>query len=89
MSKRIRTRVSCVQCPKCKDIIYSRAHYDFHSCTCKEITIDGGFDYMHVGWKSGKSPDTIIKYVNATRSDLYNDWNYMKDQYGIIKVVKK
>ena len=84
VKKRIRTRVSCVRCSKCKDIIYSRARHDWHNCTCGNISIDGGFDYCHYGFTI-KPPKRVIKYINATRSQLYQDWNYQKDKYGIIK----
>ena len=41
--------VSTIQCPKCKDTIYSRTRHDFRSCSCKSIFIDGGLDYTKVG----------------------------------------
>jgi len=79
-----KTRVHAIQCPKCKDIIYSRARHDYHSCTCGDVTIDGGFDYMHCSWKV-KPPKELIKYIPVTRTRLFVDWNFRRDQFGIIK----
>jgi len=77
-------RVNAIQCPKCKDIIYSRARHDFRGCTCGEVYVDGGFDYMRVGFKK-KSPRHVKKYIKATKDALYSDWNYSKDKFGLIK----
>jgi len=34
-------KVSAICCPKCKNIIYSRARHDCRSCSCGEVYIDG------------------------------------------------
>jgi hypothetical protein len=88
-------KVSAIQCPKCKDIIYSRAVHDYHGCSCPKgkhgestgVTIDGGFDYVHVGWANDikTSPEVISIEVDATIQDLYNDWNNRADKFGLIK----
>lgn len=82
MKKKI--RVSCIECPKCGDLIYSRAHHDYHSCSCGDIAIDGGLEYIRVAWKTAR-PTHHIRYVNATKNDLYQDWNNRENKFGIIK----
>lgn len=82
-------KVSAIQCQKCKDIIYSRAHHDFHWCSCHSVAIDGGFDYVKI---CGNREDfeSVNYEVKATKKELYDDWNKMKDKYGVVKTkVKK
>jgi len=73
--------VNAVTCPKCKWTIYSRAHHDFHWCSCKEVAIDGGFDYVKLNFTTEKPP-VIRILVEATRQDLYYDWNQGTEKFG-------
>lgn len=83
--KTIRTRVRTVTCPKCGLEMYSRARHDCHGCKCGTI-VDGGFDYLRFGWPNGREkPKTRIRYVNATRQELFNDWNKQLNKFGFIK----
>lgn len=79
--------ISAVQCPHCKDIIFSRARHDFRSCSCQKICIDGGRDYLKLGWSDGPNPPEIIRIelFEITEKDLVDDWNYRKDRYGCVK----
>lgn len=90
MSNKGMTKVKAIQCQKCKDIIFSRAVHDYHSCTCGNVTIDGGFDYIHYWWERSviKKPRIIQKYIKTTRAQLYNDWNCQIDKFGTIKEKK-
>ena len=78
-------KVYAVQCTRCKDIIYSRAHHDCRYCTCGKSMIDGGFEYSRIGG----NPTPVAKIIKATKKELYDDWNLKKDKYGIIKGVTK
>ena len=74
-----------IQCPNCKDVIFSRARHDFRSCSCGSVAIDGGFDYTRI--VPLKRPEvsiskTIAIDVSATRQDLYKDWNEGIDKFG-------
>ncbi len=81
----IRTRVLTVTCPKCGAEMYSRARHDYHGCKCG-TTVDGGFDYLRFGWPNGcQKPETRVRYVNATRWQLYDDWNRHLEKFGFIK----
>ena len=78
----VRTRVTTTICPNCKDEFYSRAHHDFHYCSCGDTAVDGGFDYVKVLFKNPITYRT--RYVNATKPELYDDWNTRADKYGFI-----
>lgn len=76
--------VGAVQCPKCLNIIISLYHYDCHHCSCGQTMIDGGRDYMRVGYAPGQQPHHIqIELVSGlTFSDLANPKN---KHLGLIK----
>lgn len=48
-----------IQCKKCKDIIESVSRHDFKKCKCGSIVVDGGTDYLKVGWPGGDVHDWI------------------------------
>jgi len=81
------TIVTAIKCPKCKDTIFSRSRHDFHSCSCKLISIDGGFEYTRVLYPTGMKnpPKTFDLEIEQTRAELYEDWNRSEDKYGIIQ----
>ncbi len=80
-------KVHCAQCPKCLDTIYSRARHDFRPCSCGCVAVDGGSDYFKLSFDPSIGPQ--IKHatieIDATDSELYDDWNYNKNKYGLIK----
>ena len=80
-------KVRSVKCPKCGDVIYSRTTHDFHFCSCKSVAIDGGFDYVSISAKSDilSTLKTEEIEINATKKELYDDWNYSVNKFGIIK----
>lgn len=86
----VKTRVTTVTCPQCGIELYSRAHHDFRGCKCGTF-VDGGFSYMRYGWPNGYDrPVAKIRYVEATRRELYDDWNQRINAFGVIqKKVKK
>ena len=77
-------KVNAIVCPKCKDTIYSRARHDYHTCSCGEISIDGGFDYQKVSFKT-KPPKNKEIEINVSKKTLYDDWHYKINQFGLIK----
>lgn len=81
--------INSIKCPKCGDIIYSRSHHDFHWCSCGNTAIDGGFDYVKISAKEGLNEIKVKQIeVNATKQELYNDWNKGKNKFGLIKKYK-
>ena len=83
-----RIRVCTLICKKCGDTIFSRALHDFRGCSCWSIAVDGGFDYFGV---TGDPDDMItkIRYMPVTRQQLYQDWNWGYEKYGLIKGIPK
>ena len=80
------TLVDAIQCVSCFDVIYSRARHDFHSCTCGQVSIDGGFNYTRVVWNDKQEmPHSFPWTVNASQQELFHDWNNLStdDVYGI------
>jgi len=80
----MKIKVNAIQCPKCKDIIYSRSRHDFRTCSCGDVSIDGGFDYTKISFISVK-PDIILIDVDATKEELFNDWNNRKNKFGCVQ----
>ena len=77
-------KVNAIVCPKCGDTLYSRARHDYRNCTCGEVVVDGGFDYLRVAYKK-KDPKRVEVWVDASIKDLYRDWNLSEDKYGLIR----
>lgn len=50
-------KVTGIECPKCKDQIWSRHRHDCRSCKCGYCYIDGGRDYLRVGYGAGGAPN--------------------------------
>lgn len=78
------TKITAIKCPKCRDTIFSRARHDFHWCSCGEIAVDGGFDYLKISFKK-EMPSQIALEVEETKKELFDDWNFGKDKFGLIK----
>lgn len=73
------------KCHTCQDVVYSRARHDYRSCSCTRIAVDGGFDYTKFSWYD-EIPQNVEPFdVDATKIELYDDWNYRTDRYGLIK----
>lgn len=72
------------QCSICNDIVYSRARHDMRGCTCGDIAVDGGFDYSRIAYRKN-CPTTIEIEVDATKQELFDDWNNRNNKYGLIK----
>jgi hypothetical protein len=63
-------------CKHCKNIIYSRAHHDYHSCDCERCSVDGGFEYTRL---IGNEEDYIVlelKKDKLLEFILNCDWRF-------------
>lgn len=86
--------VKGIRCKNCGDIIYSRAQHDFRWCGCEKCAIDGGFDYYRI---IGDKDDWELMEIDILKDKdhdealkiLYDDWNFEKNKYGMIKGEKK
>lgn len=80
-----KVKVTAIRCRICRDIIYSRARHDFRKCSCGAVSIDGGFDYTHIGYERQPVPKAFVMWVQTTKEKLYDDWNNRIDLYGRLK----
>lgn len=85
----VKLTVQAIKCPLCGCTIYSRARHDFRSCKCGAVSVDGGFDYMKCAWDQNRVPPPVAfeMKVDATKKELYDDWNRHIDTYGLIPPV--
>jgi hypothetical protein len=88
----MKTRVWTVTCPQCHLEIFSRARHDYRLCGCDNQTmVDGGFaGYVRYGGNRMMEIKESFRYrfVNATKVELYEDWNYGRNKFGIIAAKK-
>ena len=77
MSKLVRCRLkSRVKCRACGDIIKSKHRHDYVTCSCGEVSVDGGEDYTHINFKNrenlmlidGDGNEIIPKYKDMEKS---------------------
>lgn len=45
---------NAIKCNHCGDVIESKHRYDFKSCKCGCVHVDGGLEYLRRGFKNGK-----------------------------------
>ena len=48
-----------IKCLKCNDIIQSMYRHDFKWCSCKNIAVDGGGDYLKMSYKDGAQYEVL------------------------------
>ena len=81
-------KINSIKCPLCKCRIYSRARHDFRTCPCGAVSIDGGFDYTKISFDPERvdppKPEQIE--IDATKEELFKDWNSGRDKYGLVEV---
>ena len=51
-----------VQCNNCKDIIESTYRHDYKGCSCGNVAVDGGKDYLKRNWNSGCTWTELSEY---------------------------
>ena len=76
-------RVNAIECPACHETLYSRARHDYRTCSCGEVAVDGGFDYIRVAFKKQEPIEKEV-WVLVSIKDLYQDWASRADKYGKI-----
>jgi len=43
-----------LKCLLCRDVIESKYRHDFVTCSCGNVSVDGGNDYLKVSYKTMK-----------------------------------
>jgi len=61
-----------IKCKKCEDIIESKSRHNFVECKCGSIFIDGGNDYMRIGFPSGENEENWIEYIGKYKYRLFD-----------------
>lgn len=59
-------KVQGIECPYCKDQIWSRHTHDFRTCKCGKVFVDGGRDYLRVG---GMDADVVLAQIRVIDID--------------------
>ena len=78
-------KVKAIRCGNCGDTIFCRTRHDFRSCTCKNISIDGGFQYKKVSFKADATYSDVELEITQSGPELFNDWNDGEENFGLIK----
>jgi len=52
-----------VRCKLCGNIIQSFHRHDWKTCKCKSVFVDGGSDYLRVGWPDGKNKEDCLEVL--------------------------
>lgn len=73
--------INRAKCLKCGDIISSKYTHDFKTCSCGNLSVDGGLDYIRRDYKSddyielNESIDNELNYDVDRRSFSQKDFN--------------
>lgn len=59
---------NAVQCPLCKEIIESKYRWDFVRCGCGNCFVDGGLDYIRIGFEH-QPPIDLAEYKKELKND--------------------
>lgn len=65
-----------IRCKHCGDVIYSEHVHDFKICKCKLVSVDGGMDYLKMGFPNGEPTD----HFEVVDRDTKPVEDYFKDQ---------
>ena len=73
MPTRTRQRVlsNRAQCRLCEDVIESRHRHDFVTCSCGEISVDGGRDYIR---RSARDFANMIDLSETQEETYESEW---------------
>lgn len=77
-------KVGGIECPRCGARVWSRHRHDMRYCPCGYCYVDGGRDYMHVGFgleeipqEEWKSPEIIELEVDVMElQETKERWPY-------------
>lgn len=68
-----------VQCLKCADIIESKHRHDYVTCSCGNVSVDGGKDYLK---RSFKTVDSWIDLSIYEEEPTYKVTAKEEDDHG-------
>ena len=76
--------VKAIRCLICQDVVFSRATHDYRTCSCGNVSIDGGFNYTRISFKNEDYYELTKVNIRASKKELHNDWNKRKNHYGVL-----
>lgn len=63
------------KCLKCGEIIESTHRHDFVTCSCGNLSVDGGLDYTRRGYRDGEdSYEDLNEYERETIEELFEGY---------------
>ena len=69
-------KINAVYCDKCKEIIYSRTKRDYRSCSCSNVSVDGGFELFKVNFKDNNYLKLKLRGNKLLKQILFYDRTY-------------
>lgn len=57
------------RCKKCGDVIESKYRHDFVTCSCGEVSVDGGRDYLRRCFKEDDSYEDLSEQKEITEEE--------------------
>lgn len=67
---------NAAKCKECDDEIESKTRWDFVSCKCGNIFVDGGLEYLRRGWNSKGEPDDAYEDTSTFKDCMSHDCRY-------------
>ena len=55
-------RRNMAKCLKCGDVIESKTVHDFVTCSCKNLSVDGGREYLRRSFADSKAYEELSEY---------------------------
>lgn len=67
------------KCNECGTDIESKTRWDFVSCPCNAIFVDGGREYLRRGWNGKGDPQNFYVDTSEFVSCMQPDCHYIQD----------
>ena len=61
---------NAIKCNKCGEIIESTYRHDFKFCSCGQVSVDGGHDYLRRGFVNSPNDYTELSEVEENKEDM-------------------
>lgn len=71
-------KINKAECRLCGDVIESTHRHDFKTCSCGEISVDGGTSYISRSW--AKDQANIIELSEFEEDDTLLDLKSFRNQ---------
>jgi len=79
-------KIKAVECQSCGDVIFSRTDEDFRECSCGSVNASGGQTHFKAESVPNAEHKVVEVNLNLSMEDLYDDWDQMTDNYGVISI---